>query len=64
MAAIQANREAAETGAEQRAEKEARDWAAIEQAGIDEPVMHVEPQAELEAVAASKAEADDAELEI
>ena len=37
--------------AEQRAEKKARDWAAIEQAGIDEPVNHAEHQAELDATA-------------
>lgn len=41
-----------------------RDWAAIEQAGIDEPVNHAEPQAELEAASTAKTEADDAELEI
>jgi serine/threonine-protein kinase RIO1 len=29
-----------EAAAEQWAEKEARDWAAIEQAGIDVPVNH------------------------
>jgi hypothetical protein len=45
--------------AEQWAEKEARDWAAIEQAGIDEPVNHAAPQARLEAArAADLAEAD------
>ena len=45
------------------AEKEARGWAAVEQAGMDEPVNHEEPQAELEA--AARAEADqDAGLEI
>jgi hypothetical protein len=59
MTAIQGNLAAAEAAVDEQAEKEARDWAAIEQAGIDEPVSHVEPQA------AAKAEADqDADLEI
>jgi hypothetical protein len=50
---------------EAAAEKEARDWAAIEQAGIDVPVNHAVPQAELEAAAAAeRAEAEDADLEI
>jgi hypothetical protein len=65
MAAIQGNLAEAEAAAEQWAEKEARDWAAIEQAGIDEPVNHSEPQAELEAAAAAdRAEVEDADLEI
>jgi conjugative relaxase-like TrwC/TraI family protein len=62
MATIQGNLADAQAAAEQRAEKEARDWAAIEQAGIDEPVNHAQPQAELEA--AARAEVDDADIEI
>ena len=55
MATIQRNLVAAK----EWAEKEARDWAAIEQAGIDEPLDHAVPQA------AAKAEAaQDADLEI
>jgi conjugative relaxase-like TrwC/TraI family protein len=50
LAVIQANREAADAAAGHLTEKQARDWAAVEQAGIDEPVMHAEPQAGLEAV--------------
>jgi hypothetical protein len=54
-----------EAAAEQPAEKEARDWAAIEQAGIDELVNHAKTQAELEATAAAeRAEVDDADIEI
>jgi hypothetical protein len=65
MTTILGNLAAAEAAPEQGAEKEARDWAAIEQAGIDEPVNHAEPQAELEAAAATeRAEVEDADLEI
>jgi hypothetical protein len=50
---------------EAAAEKEARDWSAIERAGIDVSVNHAAPQAELEAAAAAEqAEAEDADLEI
>jgi hypothetical protein len=51
MATIQANRSVTEAAAEQWAEKEARDWGAIEQAGIDEPVNQAEPRAELDGAA-------------
>jgi conjugative relaxase-like TrwC/TraI family protein len=65
MAAIRGNLAAAEAAAAEWAEKEARDWADIEQAGIDEPVMQAGAQAELEAAAVtSRAEADDIDLEI
>jgi hypothetical protein len=64
MAAIQGNLAAAEAAPEQRAEKEARYWAAIEQAGIDEPVNRAETRAELEATAAERAEVDDVDIEI
>jgi hypothetical protein len=66
MATIQGNLAAAEAAPNYWAEKAARDRAAIEHAGIDEPVMQADGQAELEAAAAiDKAEADqDADLEI
>ena len=54
MTTIQGNLAAAEAATDERAEKEAREWAAIEQAGIDEPVNHAEPQVELEAAATAK----------
>jgi hypothetical protein len=40
LATIQGNLPAAQAAAGQLAKKEARDRAAIEQAGIDEPVNH------------------------
>jgi ADP-ribose pyrophosphatase YjhB (NUDIX family) len=65
MATIQGNLAAAEAAAEQRSENEARDWAAVEQAGIDEPVNHAETQAEPEAAAdLDRAEVNDADIEI
>jgi hypothetical protein len=39
IATIRGNLATAEAAADEWAGKEARDWAAIEQAGIDEPVM-------------------------
>ena len=51
MTTIQADLAAAEAAAKQCAEKEARDWATIEQASIDEPVNHAETQAKLGAIA-------------
>jgi conjugative relaxase-like TrwC/TraI family protein len=62
IASIQGHLAAARAGADQLAEKRARDRAEIEQAGIDEPVNHAETQASMEAAAAAdqtnNAEAD------
>lgn len=56
----------AQAGAERLAEQRARDHAGRDRAAVDEPAMHGDVQAELEADAAiEKAELDqDADLEI
>jgi hypothetical protein len=45
-------------------EQRAQERAERERAAVDEPVVHADVQAGLEAAADAKAEADDAELEI
>jgi len=65
FAAIDGNLARAQAGAEQLAEERAHNQAERGRAAVDEPVMHVDGRAELEAAAIEKAEADqDADLEI
>ena len=55
----------AQVGAELMAEKRAHDQAERDRAAVDEPVMQMDTQADIEAAALSKAEADqDADIEI
>jgi hypothetical protein len=65
-AAMRADLDRAQAGAAALVEKRVRDWAEVERAGIDEPVMQADAQTQMEATAmAERAEADyDAGLEI